>query len=123
MDARLCIVQTPGTTLNVAMAANAPTIGVWRRDHYPYSAQAKGFFRDLEKCKIIFYDSREAANHVNDVWDNIDDWWNNSDVQSARRMWCDQFALTSRYWWLDWAKALFDLSKEHQVRHSSQTKL
>ena len=32
---------------------------------------------------------------INDIWDDVDGWWNQSHVQDARRQFCDHYAKTS----------------------------
>ena len=103
---RLLVLDHPGTTLNIAMAANVPTICYWDPNTWPYSPEATPYFEALMKAKIIFPDGKSAARRINDLSDNIQDWWLSHEVQSARQAWADQYARTSRFWWLHWFKIL-----------------
>jgi len=42
----------------------------------------KATFEELSKYKIIFSNTKEASEHINKVWDNVDDWWYSKDVKS-----------------------------------------
>ena len=45
----------------------------------------------LADVGIIHLSPKSAANKINDIWNDIDSWWNNSDTQNARRKFCDKF--------------------------------
>ena len=32
----------------------------------------------------------------NEVWENVDEWWVSYEVQNARRMFCEEYARSSR---------------------------
>ena len=38
----------------------------------------------LEKVKIFHKNPHSAANHVQNIWENIDEWWNKPEVVEAR---------------------------------------
>ena len=35
---------------------------------------------------------KSIAEKINEVWDNIDNWWYKKNIQEARRLFCDRFA-------------------------------
>lgn len=109
MGCRLIVLGNCGTTLNLAMAANVPTVVYWHGDFLPPRKEAVPYFEALKKCGILFEDSEEAAQHINRIHDDIEGWWNGAEVQDARRQWADQFAKTDRFWWWQWMKALAKL--------------
>ena len=41
-------------------------------------------------AKIIFTDPKEAANHINEVWENPNQWWLDKSVIEARRIFLEQ---------------------------------
>ena len=105
---RLLVIDHPTTTLNVAMAANIPTIAFWHDSAWPICDQAKPVIDALRNCGVLFEDASDAAVQANRVWDDATAWWHSSDVQAARKDFCDQYALTSRTWQWDWLKALYN---------------
>lgn len=112
MGCRLIVMQYPGTTLNMSMAANIPTICLWNRDYFPRSRQAEIHFEELRKNRMLFFDEQEAAKHIRDVWDDVDGWWQSEPTQRARRNWNFHYARTSRVWWWHWMKVFVQLSRE-----------
>lgn len=97
-----------GTTLHIALAANIPTVCYW--DNYPpLTPKAQQDFEKLKAQKILFDSPEDAAKHINDVWDNLDEWWQSPDVQRARKDWCYEYARTSPLWLFHWIRALIRL--------------
>ena len=72
----------------------------------------------------IWYDTPEAAAEFyanlitksSPSWDNakatVADWWFSSDVQKARELFCDNYAMTSNDWDYHWKKAFDALADE-----------
>lgn len=106
LGCRLLVMDHPGTTLNVALAANVPTVCFWNKREWHLARQAIPYFERLEQAGILFSSAEEAARHVNAVWGGVEGWWSTSAVQEARRAWCRQYARTSPVWWLHWALAM-----------------
>jgi putative transferase (TIGR04331 family) len=104
---KLLILDHPGTTLNIALAANIPLIGFWDFEEWVMCSQALPFFKDLNAAGILFKNGDEAADHVNQIWNDVPGWWNQSKIQEARKKFCQKYARTSKLWWWDWAKALW----------------
>ena len=40
-------------------------------------------YEDLNKNKIIFNDDIHLANHINEIWDDFNNWWNRDEVQNS----------------------------------------
>ena len=51
--------------------------------------------------------AKTAAEKVNKEWKNLDEWWRKSEVQYARKKFCEQYARTSHIWLWYWVKALW----------------
>jgi putative transferase (TIGR04331 family) len=114
LSARLLLLDHPGTTLHIALAANVPTVCYWDPDTWHLSDQAVPYFELLEKSGIIFDSPQKAAQHVNKIWHDVNAWWQGSDVQNARVAWSQNFARTDRFWWWAWIKALTKLQLSGQ---------
>ena len=39
--------------------------------------------KKLENSKILFYDPLKLSKHLNDIWENVDNWWNSKEVQNT----------------------------------------
>jgi putative transferase (TIGR04331 family) len=103
---RLLVLDHPGTTLNIALAANVPTVCFWPEDVWPEAPEAKLYFDGLRRTGIIHSDAEATARFVADIAADVQDWWQSAQVQTARRAWADQFARARRLWWVDWIKAM-----------------
>ena len=66
------------------MLSNVPTIIFWETGYFELRNDAKEVFKKLKKVGIFHDNSLSAANHVEKVWGDIDEWWNRPDVLSAR---------------------------------------
>jgi putative transferase (TIGR04331 family) len=109
LECKLLVLDHPGTTLNVAMAANVPMIGFWDKKAWTMCRQASSYFAALENAGVLFQTGQDAARKVNEIWDDVGGWWNQGQIQKARRDWCYQYARTSKFWWWKWAKTLWKM--------------
>lgn len=109
---RLLVLDHPGTTLNIAMAANVPTICFWNPDHWPQCRQILPLFDSFRQAGMLFYDATEAAQFINGIWDDVESWWESVTVQTARHEWAYRYARTSPIWWWLWVRAVYRLAYE-----------
>jgi putative transferase (TIGR04331 family) len=91
-DCRLYIATYNATTFLESLSNNIPTIAFWNPEHWELRDQAKLYFDKLQKAEILFSCPEKAAAKVEEVWDNVDNWWTNAEVQEARLQFCDQYA-------------------------------
>ena len=109
MKCKLAILNHPDTTLNIALAANIPTICIWNSDSWYFDVYADKYFDELKNVGIIFHDPLKAAKKINEIWQDIDNWWNQEKIQKARKKWCYQYARTNKFWRKEWVKALWKI--------------
>lgn len=110
LSCRLLVIDYPGTTMHMGLAANAPTICYWDPKLWPLCQEAEPYFANLMAANILHTDPESAATHINRIWHSEQDWWNSAAVQEARRNWCRQYARTSPFWWWNWIQGLGRLS-------------
>ena len=89
---RLVIHTYNATGFLETLAANVPTIIYFNSKNNLIRNDAKVIFKELQKNKIYFSDAKEASDHINNVWNNIDLWWNNKETQSTRKLFCTKYA-------------------------------
>jgi len=53
---------------------------------------AKLYYQFLVDAGIVHLTSESVAQKVNDVWDNVDSWRAQSEVQDAREKFCERYA-------------------------------
>lgn len=106
LENRLLVLDHPGTTLLLAMAANVPTICFWSASAWNFTAKSSVHFARFLETGILHHSPRSAAEQINQRWDNIDSWWKSSEIQAARSAFCREYASSSRWWWFKWITAL-----------------
>jgi len=76
------------------LCQNIPTL-VLVDDIYFIGDVARPHYNYLADVEIVHFSSTSAAKKVNTVWDNIDTWWMSSEIQNARKLFCEKFARQS----------------------------
>ncbi|MBA7536407.1 hypothetical protein ES705_28671 [subsurface metagenome] len=71
--------------------------------------QAEPFFDNMKKMGILWETGGQAAQKVNEIWDNVNEWWNQPKIQKARKEWAWNYARTSKHWRRDWIKVIWNL--------------
>ncbi|MFX0138845.1 MAG: LIC12162 family protein, partial [Candidatus Hodarchaeota archaeon] len=104
---KLVVLDHPGTTLNIALAANVPTICFWDNIAWAMCFQAEPYFDQLKEAGILFNSGKEAAQKVNEIWSDIQVWWNQKEIQTTRVKWVRQYAHNKNTWQWDWLKAIW----------------
>jgi len=106
----LVAIDHPTTTLCNAIAKNIPVVGFWNPEYWSLTEEAKPYFNALREVGIVHDDGGSAAKHVNEVYEDIEGWWNQPEVQEARKDWAMQFALTNKNWLWAWIKIIWKRS-------------
>jgi len=109
MKCKLLGLDHPVTTLNVALTANIPMVGFWDSKAWVMCRQATPYFEALRKAGVFFETGKAAAEQVNKIWDDVQGWWMQPEIQEARKAWCCQYARTSKLWWWEWMRVLWKL--------------
>lgn len=109
MACRLLVIDHPTTTFGLAMAANVPTIAYLQPDVWALSAQADPHFKRFRDAGFVFDNPQAAAAKAAEVWDDVEAWWAQPDIQAARLAFKHEYARTSRVWWWHWMKTLWRL--------------
>ena len=91
-DCRIYVSTYNATTFLETLAQNVPTIMFWNPNHWELRCSAEPFFDLLKQIGIFHETPKSAALKIAQVWDNVKGWWNQPDIQEARRYFCDQFA-------------------------------
>jgi hypothetical protein len=108
---RLLVVDHPGSTMHVAVAANVPMICFWRTDDWALCDEAKPYFDELRAAGVLFNNPVSAARRVNEIWADVAGWWSSGNVVDAVRNWRHRFAHTGRFAHLKLIGTLWQLSR------------
>ena len=92
---RICFVNLNSTVYLETLNLNFPTILFFNNRNMPINQKTKKYFDILKKAGIYFDDYETAAKKINQIWDNVDNWWYNKSVQKAVNIFCDKFSKRS----------------------------
>ena len=90
--AKIAVHTCCSTTLLETLAFDIPTIAFFDKDSDRISDHASKYFEMLTDVKILHYDPLSAANHINSVWDDVEEWWYSEEVKKAKRNFVKEFA-------------------------------
>ena len=91
---RLLALDHHGTTLNLAFAADTPLVLYWDPQAWALCPEGEALLTLLHDAGIWHPTPEEAAAAVERVWPEVGAYWQSARVQSARRRWCERFALS-----------------------------
>ena len=94
-QSRLVIHSYDSTGMLETLSRNIPTINFWLNEYDHLLDDAKPFYKLLVDVGIIHFSAESAAKKINEIWDNTENWWNKSEVQEARKIFCEQYARNS----------------------------
>jgi putative transferase (TIGR04331 family) len=109
LKARLLVLDHPGTTLSIAFAANIPTICFWNKNHWTMNTQSEPYFKAMKDAGILFESGKDAAEKLNNIYNNTQSWWQQPSIQAVLDSFCNQYARSSKLWRWEWAKELWEL--------------
>ena len=102
----VAIIDHLGTTALEALTINIPTIWFLNVEVNLIRPEAEKYFALLRDAGILHRSPEEAAEKVNEIYNDPLRWWCNPEVQKAKNTFCDRFALTSNNWRKEWVDAL-----------------
>ena len=111
LNSKLLIITYPETAFSQAMYSNVPTILIVKKNNYLFSKTALNTFDELKKSKIAFDDFDEARIHINRHWEEIDLWWKQKNVQSAKEMFLTNFCNVKSDWFKEWSDYIYSSKK------------
>jgi putative transferase (TIGR04331 family) len=91
-NSRICVSNSNQTVFLETLNLNFPTIIYFDSRFDELKKTVTPYYNILKDSKIFFEDSVKAAIHINDIWDNVDDWWQSKKVQNAVNLFCDKFS-------------------------------
>lgn len=93
---RLIVHSYDSTCMLETLAQNIPTIAFWQNEFDHLRESSKPYYQQLVNAGIVCLSPDSAAKKVNEVWDNVDDWWNSGQIQAARKQFCYRYARQSK---------------------------
>ena len=105
---KVIVCTYPKTAFCEAMISG-PTILLYKSNYWKSSGEFKKLLEDLKKTKILFEDPMLASEHLNQVWKNIDDWWESKNVKIVKESFINEVSLIQPNALGKWKKFLLDL--------------
>jgi len=103
---KLVVIDHMATSFLEAFVMNVPTILFWNPEHFAICNEAAPYFDKLHNVGILFDKPEDAAQKVNEIWYDVQSWWQQTEVQNAKNEFCLQFARTNKHWRKEWAEFL-----------------
>jgi len=101
-NAKLNIFDHMHTGYLETLSMNLPTVIIIPKNVYYFRDSAKPYIQKLKDVHILFDEPIKASKFVDEIYDNIDQWWFAEEVQKIREEFCYQYARTSEDWMDDW---------------------
>jgi putative transferase (TIGR04331 family) len=93
---RLIVFSYNSTGILETLAWNIPTLFFWDPLHWPFRPSARPYFDHLKEAGIFHETPESITTKVNEIWDDVEKWWRQNEVQEARRVFCNRFSRTPR---------------------------
>jgi len=94
-QSRIYVATYNATTFLESLGRNIPTIMFWNTKHSELRPSAKPYFEKLRQVGIFHGSPESAAAKIDEIWDNVESWWNQREIQEARLYFCNSFARVS----------------------------
>jgi len=94
-QSRLVIHSYDSTGILETLSLNIPTLAFWQNDLHHLRESAKPYYQLLIDAEIIHFTPESIAQKINEVWNDIDNWWNQKNVQDSRIKFCNRYAKKS----------------------------
>lgn len=93
---RLVVHSYDSTGILETLFNNIPTLAFWQNGFDHLENNAKPFYQKLVDAGIIHLSAKSVSNKVNEIWSDVDSWWYQSNVQEARKQFCECYAKESQ---------------------------
>ena len=91
-DSKIVISTYNATSFLETLSLNIPTIVFWDEKYFQLNDEAIVYFELLKEAKIFHADIKSASDHLIKIWDNVENWWFDDEVQKIREIFCSNFA-------------------------------
>lgn len=105
-QAKVIVCSYPQTTFSEAMASGRPVMLVYNPKYHETIPEAEDLLNTLKAAKILFYNPHEAANHLNQHWYSLEDWWSSQSVVQAKDLFFKTALRIDANWKKEWVSYL-----------------
>ncbi len=94
-SSRLTVFSYDSTGILELLSLNVPVMAFWQNGLEHLRDNACPYYKLLLDVGIIHLSPESASRKINEIWSNIDSWWNSWLLQDARKKFCDNYAFVS----------------------------
>lgn len=92
---RLVVHAFDSTGILETLSQDIPTLAFWANGLDHLRESAKPYYQLLVDVGIVHLTPESATQKVNEIWGDVDSWWEQSEVQVARNLFCERYAKVS----------------------------
>lgn len=93
-ECRIYVSTYNATTYLESFAMNVPTVIFWNPNNWEIRESAEPYFAALEEVGIFHTSPQNAAEHVSEIWDDVNSWWHSNPVQKVVKAFKQQYSRT-----------------------------
>lgn len=91
-DSRLVIHSYDSTGFLETISQNIPTLAFWQNNFDHLRENVKSDYQSLVDAGIIHLSPKSAADKVNEIWEDVDGWWSQNQLQDTVKNFCNIYA-------------------------------
>lgn len=95
-QSRLVVHSYDSTGILETLSQNIPTLAFWQNNLDHLRDSAKPYYHLLVDAGIVHLTAESTAQKVNEVWEDVDGWWQQASVQEARIQFCNRYSRVSQ---------------------------
>jgi putative transferase (TIGR04331 family) len=77
------------------LSLNVPMMAFWQNGFEHLRDDACQHYKLLVDVGIVHFSAESVSKKINEIWSDIDTWWNSDQVQLARKDFCNVYAKNS----------------------------
>ncbi len=92
LESRLVVHSYDSTGMLETFSQNIPTLAFWQNNFDHLREKVRPDYQMLVDAGIVHLSAESVANKVSEIWNTVDEWWSQSNVQQAKNEFCDIYA-------------------------------
>ena len=98
LEAKIVVISCIGTVWLETLMNNIPTVVFFDPLVCYFNPKVNNYIEKFKKFGIIHNSPKSAAQHINNIYPDIEKWWNDPELQSLRQEFCRDFGVTEKTW-------------------------
>ncbi len=112
LNSRLVVVDHLMTTFLEVLLLGVPTLFYWDEARWPVRPGVEGCLDRLREAGVLWHTPEQAAAKARQVYEHAGQWWQEDEIQEARRVIVEKFCLASSDYIGAWLRALKTVAAE-----------